>query len=46
VTENNRRARYYRVTRAGRAHLVSETATWTRYAATVTGILAEPHPTT
>jgi transcriptional regulator len=46
VTENNRRARYYRVTKAGRAHLASETATWTRYAATVTGILAEPHPAT
>jgi PadR family transcriptional regulator len=46
VTENNRRARYYRVTKAGRAHLASETATWMRYAATVTGILAEPHPAT
>jgi transcriptional regulator len=46
VTENNRRARYYRVTKAGRAHLASETTTWMRYAATVTGILAEPHPAT
>ena len=44
VTENNRRARYYRVTDAGRAHLARETATWVRYAATVTGILTEPHP--
>ena len=42
VTENNRRARYYRVTRAGRAHLARETATWVRYAATVTGILTDP----
>jgi transcriptional regulator len=39
VTENNRRARYYRVTDAGRAHLARETATWLRYATTVTAIL-------
>jgi PadR family transcriptional regulator PadR len=44
VTENNRRARYYRVTKAGRAHLASETSTWVRYAATVTGILTDPRP--
>ncbi|MEO8563417.1 MAG: PadR family transcriptional regulator [bacterium] len=46
VTENNRRARYYRVSKTGRAHLGSETATWVRYAATVTGILTEPHSPT
>ncbi|HEX5831156.1 MAG TPA: PadR family transcriptional regulator [Gemmatimonadaceae bacterium] len=45
LTENNRRARYYRVTRAGRAHLTRETATWVRYAETVTSILTDPHPT-
>lgn len=39
VTANNRRARYYRVTRAGRAHLARETANWVRYAETVTGVL-------
>ncbi len=39
VTGNNRRARYYRLTDAGRAHLESETARWVRYAETVTGIL-------
>jgi transcriptional regulator len=44
LTENNRRARYYRVTRAGRAHLTRETATWVRYAETVTGILTSPQP--
>ena len=44
LTENNRRARYYHVTRAGRAHLVRETATWIRYAETVTGILTSPQP--
>ena len=39
VTENNQRARYYRLTRAGRAHLAAETKQWVRYAETVTGIL-------
>ena len=43
-TPNNRRARYYRVTAAGRAHLRRETATWTRYAATVSAILGSPQP--
>jgi PadR family transcriptional regulator PadR len=39
VTENNQRARYYKLTRAGRAHLAAETSQWVRYAETVTGIL-------
>ena len=39
VTANNQRARYYRMTRAGRAHLTAATAQWVRYAETVTGIL-------
>jgi PadR family transcriptional regulator, regulatory protein PadR len=42
VTENNRRARYYRITAAGRAHLRAETARWVQYAETVTGILTAP----
>ena len=42
VTENNRRARYYRIRAAGRAHLKRETTTWVRYAETVTGILTDP----
>ena len=42
VTENNRRARYYRVTTAGRAHLRSQTAQWLRYSAAVSGILTAP----
>jgi transcriptional regulator len=42
VTENNRRARYYRITRAGRTHLRTHTARWLRYAATVSGILTAP----
>ena len=40
VTENNRRARYYSLTRAGRAHLREETSRWLRYTATVSDILA------
>ena len=39
VTANNQRARYYRLTKEGRAHLAAETALWVRYANTVTGIL-------
>jgi PadR family transcriptional regulator, regulatory protein PadR len=39
VTQNNQRARYYRLTTAGQAHLAAETAQWVRYAETVTGIL-------
>ena len=45
VTANNQRARYYRLTKAGKAHLAAETAQWVRYAETVTGILtAAPRP--
>lgn len=40
VTNNNRRARYYQITPAGRAHLETERANWTRYAQRVHGILA------
>lgn len=39
VTANNQRARYYRMSRAGRAHLTAATTQWVRYAETVTGIL-------
>ena len=44
VTENNRKARYYRISAAGRRHLARETATWLRYAQTVTAILTDPLP--
>src|ERR1043165_1860870 len=45
VTENNQRARYYRITKAGRARLQADTAQWVRYATTVTDILtATPGP--
>lgn len=39
TTGNNRRARYYRLTPTGRAHLREQTARWLRYANLVTGIL-------
>ena len=39
VTENNRRARYYRMTASGRTHLKSETTRLLRYAETMTSIL-------
>jgi PadR family transcriptional regulator, regulatory protein PadR len=39
VTENNRRARYYKLTAAGRTYLRAETRNWVQYAETVTGIL-------
>ncbi|MES2306187.1 MAG: PadR family transcriptional regulator [Gemmatimonadota bacterium] len=40
VTENNRRARYYTISRHGRDHLRVETATWLRYTRSVTAILS------
>ena len=42
VSENNRKARYYRITSAGRAHLRAQTAQWLRYAETVSDILTAP----
>lgn len=39
TTENNRRARYYKLSAAGRAHLSVETKRWVKYAETVTTIL-------
>jgi PadR family transcriptional regulator, regulatory protein PadR len=40
VTENGRRARYYRLTSTGRSHLRAETESWNRYARLVGRILA------
>lgn len=39
VTENNRRARYYLLTRAGRRQFETETAAWERASAAVNVIL-------
>ena len=40
TSENNRRARYYRLTAVGRRQLATETATWRRFSAAVDAILA------
>ena len=39
LSENNRRARYYRLTAAGRRRLKVEESAWRRYAAAVTRVL-------
>jgi PadR family transcriptional regulator, regulatory protein PadR len=39
LTENNRKAKYYRLTPEGRGQLVAKTDTWARYAAAVSKIL-------
>ena len=46
LSENNRRAKYYRLTAAGRRELRREVQTWHRYAAAVSAVLdaASPEP--
>ena len=45
ITENNRRARFYRLRPAGRARLKEEMATWLRYTRSVTHVLTvAPRP--
>lgn len=39
VSENNRRAKYYRLTDLGRQELKAGTTTWRRYAAAVVSVL-------
>ena len=39
LSENNRRARFYTIAPAGRAHLRAEAAVWLRYAGAVTRVL-------
>jgi transcriptional regulator len=39
ISENNRRARFYTITPAGRAHLRAEATVWLRYAGAVTRVL-------
>ena len=39
VTENKRRAKYYRLTAAGRRQLTEQSGTWTRYAAAIGKVL-------
>ena len=41
VSENNRKAKYYSLTAAGRRQLVTETARWERMAAVIAGMLGD-----
>ena len=42
TSEHNRRARYYRLTRAGRKKLVAETTKWEKVVRAVAGVLRMP----
>ncbi|MGE0441649.1 MAG: PadR family transcriptional regulator [Gemmatimonadales bacterium] len=42
LSENNRRARFYRLTDTGRQALRAETRQWNRYAAVVAQVLSAP----
>jgi PadR family transcriptional regulator, regulatory protein PadR len=39
VSKNNQRAKYYRLTAAGRRQLTAETSRWERYVRAITGVL-------
>jgi transcriptional regulator len=39
MTENNRRAKFYTLTRAGRRHLDQESANWDRLSAAISGVV-------
>src|SRR5579875_180965 len=39
ISENNQRAKFYRLTAAGKRKLTDETSRWDRFAAAVTGVL-------
>lgn len=40
LTDQNRRAKYYRLTERGRTHLASEVSRWSRYTAAIAAVLA------
>jgi transcriptional regulator len=40
TTENNRRAKFYALTRLGRRQLEAETANWRRLSAAISGVVA------
>ena len=44
LSENNRRAKYYRLTEKGRKHLRSQTKTWAAYSVAVSKILNATRP--
>lgn len=39
TTENNRRAKFYSITRTGRKHLREEVKSWDRLSAAITGVI-------
>ena len=43
VSDNNRRAKFYTLTREGKARLKSDTADWKRFAAALDQVLATPN---
>jgi PadR family transcriptional regulator len=44
VSKNNQRAKYYRLTPAGRRRLAAETSRWERFVRAITGILQPAEP--
>ena len=42
VSDNNRRARYYKLTRSGRKQLAAATSKWEKMVRAVTGVLRMP----
>jgi transcriptional regulator len=44
TSDNNRRARYYAITGAGRRQLTAETRNWARISGAITRLLALIHP--
>jgi PadR family transcriptional regulator, regulatory protein PadR len=44
LSENNRRARFYRLTEKGRKALVEETSRWERFSTAMRRILSSPEP--
>jgi transcriptional regulator len=46
TTENNRRAKYYRITPAGRKQLAAETSAWSQLVDVMSKVLSAPRPET
>ena len=44
ISKTNRRARYYRLTAAGRRQLSAETSRWKRFARAITGVMRASRP--
>lgn len=42
ITENNRRAKYYRLTHTGRKQLATELAAWDRLSSAIASVLGRP----